>query len=131
MLSDEQVAFLDHRFIHFTSGCWEWVGCRKQRQGSNLGGYGLGHHPDTKRHGPISQGLQIDHLCRTRACVNPSHLEAVTSSENQQRAAALITHCPQGHPYDDRNTKIKRGRRTCRKCHMRRERIRQRRKALT
>jgi hypothetical protein len=38
-------------------------------------------------HGPIPQGLHIDHLCRTRACVNPAHLEAVTQLENNRRAA--------------------------------------------
>src|SRR5207247_883193 len=30
--------------------------------------------------------------------------------------AALITHCPKGHPYDEANTMIHQGKRVCRKC---------------
>ena len=37
--------------------------------------------------GPIADGMEIDHLCRTRNCVNPVHLEQVTSDENKRRAA--------------------------------------------
>jgi hypothetical protein len=38
-------------------------------------------------HGPVPAGLQLDHLCRNRACVNPDHLEAVTQLVNIRRAA--------------------------------------------
>ena len=67
--------------------------------------------------GPIPKGLEIDHLCRNRACVQPEHLEAVTHQENMRRAALLKTTCPQNHVYDEANTYIDyRGNRRCRQC---------------
>jgi hypothetical protein len=74
--------------------------------------------------GPIPEGLELDHLCRNTRCVNPEHLEPVTGRENLMRAVsswaaknAAKTHCPQGHPYDEENTKVKRdGGRACRAC---------------
>jgi hypothetical protein len=53
---------------------------------------------------PIPSGLQIDHLCRNRACCNPDHMEVVTAAENARRAVAIRTggnvselHCARGH----------------------------------
>lgn len=49
--------------------------------------------------GPIPDGLQIDHLCRQRSCVNPEHLEAVTRSENVLRGLsgyAIRNKCKSG-----------------------------------
>ena len=73
--------------------------------------------------GPIPKGLELDHLCRNHACVNPDHLEVVTHQENCLRGAspparnALKTHCVHGHPFDKANTRFKReGRRQCRTC---------------
>ncbi len=67
--------------------------------------------------GPIPEGLTIDHLCRNRACINPTHLEPVTFRENVRRAAALKAECPRGHAYDDANTYVTpAGRRDCRAC---------------
>lgn len=41
-----------------------------------------------RERGPIPEGLQIDHLCRQRDCVNPDHLEPVTPAENVRRSLA-------------------------------------------
>jgi hypothetical protein len=58
--------------------------------------------------GPVPEGLQIDHLCRNRACVNPDHLETVTNQENQRRGnhpttgiAFRTNTCPKGHSLAD------------------------------
>lgn len=69
--------------------------------------------------GPIPDGLEIDHLCRVRHCVNPTHLEPVTPTENRRRAAECITHCPQGHEYTEENTyrRPDKNGRECRQCH--------------
>ncbi len=103
-------------------GCWLWRSTKDHR------GYGQFYHQGwvhrahrfsfvlTGNH--IPDGLVIDHLCRTPLCVNPDHLEAVTSHENLLRGTALITSCPKGHPYDEANTyRDKNGHRTCRACH--------------
>lgn len=71
---------------------------------------------------PVPSGLVLDHLCRNRACVNCSHLEAVTDRVNilrgNTRAAMQLTrtHCPRGHPYSGENLRISQGKRQCREC---------------
>jgi len=73
--------------------------------------------------GPIPAGLQLDHLCRNRACVRPDHLEPVRSRENTLRGFgpsainARKTVCAHGHPFDEANTgRSPNGRRFCREC---------------
>lgn len=73
--------------------------------------------------GPIPAGLEVDHRCRNRRCVRPSHLEAVTHrvnvlrSTNHVAARAAQTRCGAGHPFDDANTyRAPNGTRKCRTC---------------
>ena len=72
--------------------------------------------------GQIPDGLVIDHLCRNRSCANPEHLEAVSNAENIRRGETgkILkdkTHCPQGHEYNENNTRIKKsGHRSCKEC---------------
>jgi hypothetical protein len=101
------------------TGCWLW-------QGTRHGGYGyiqykgrrqLVHRASYKVHvGPIPNGLEIDHLCGVRRCLNPEHLEPVTHAENQRRKAETKTHCVHGHEYTGDNVGVTNGSRYCRAC---------------
>lgn len=70
----------------------------------------------------IPDGYNIDHLCRVHACINPSHLEAVTPRENVLRGVgppaqlARRDSCKNGHPFSKSNTRFYGNTRRCRKC---------------
>jgi len=70
--------------------------------------------------GPIPPAMTLDHLCRNTSCVNPAHLEVVTSAENSRRAVKWNRgklHCMHGHSFDEANTyKTPDGRRACKTC---------------
>lgn len=103
--------------------CWLWTGslhtdgyALTSFKGKTTGVHRLAYEAYV---GPIPEGLEIDHLCRVRRCVNPAHLEAVTHKVNMQRrdySPASKTHCKNGHPFDEANTRVRDGKRVCRTC---------------
>ncbi|MEU2185216.1 HNH endonuclease signature motif containing protein [Streptomyces thermolilacinus] len=139
--TDEQVARLFHAKINKSASgdCWEWTG-RKVPHGYGLirlsGRDWYSHRVSYEFHyGRIPDGLHIDHLCRNRACCNPTHLEAVSCKENILRSPiaqaalnAAKTHCDRGHEFTEANTIRHRSgkyeQRACRTCTRWRERVR-------
>ena len=112
--------------VRKTPTCWNWEAALSEGYGIFYNG---SHRIRAHRFsyelliGPIPTGLQLDHLCRNARCVNPAHLEAVTSRENTMRGLnsaadkARQAHCIHGHPFDLRNTYYRPdGGRVCRSC---------------
>src|SRR5215469_18259772 len=114
-------------FVEPNSGCWLWT------MSINKAGYG--HYQPTYRgksyraHRWVWEffygdcPLELDHLCKTKCCVNPLHLDAVTHTETMrryQRTVSLKTHCKNGHEFTVENTgywdKRNRSHRCCRQC---------------
>lgn len=107
------------------TGCWLWTGAvSKNGYGTmTVGGKTrMAHRISYSAYkGAIPDGLHIDHRCKVRSCVNPSHLEAVTVGENNRRSPkpiVLATHCKHGHPFSGDNLQVGRQRR-CRECNRR------------
>lgn len=79
---------------------------------------------------PIPKGMELDHLCRNRACSNFAHLEVVTTAENLRRGNSPSgingrkTTCKNGHPFSHRD---KQGR-VCRICLNERHKLKMRRR---
>jgi hypothetical protein len=112
-----------------STGCIRWTGAHTPKgygQISINGKRVAVHRAAWERaNGPIPDGMEIDHVfdrgCRFRDCINVDHLQVVTHAENVRRQLARVTHCPQGHAYDDENTIVALNRkgyetRRCRTC---------------
>lgn len=121
---DDQRRFWAH-VAKTDGGCWTWTGPQRGQ------GYGRArwNKESVAAHrlahelliGPIPEGMEVDHLCRNRLCVNPAHLEAVDHATNTRRAAEhrpRVTHCKRGHSLDDEaNVRLDaRGSRHCKEC---------------
>ena len=108
-------------------GCWDWKSCKTV---SGYGAFSVGNKMQYAHRysyedfvGPIPAGLQLDHLCRNRGCVNPAHLEPVSQKVNLLRGMsppALNSRkdsCSRGHEYTVENTyRYPDGSRKCRTC---------------
>lgn len=115
--------------VNKTEGCWIWTGYRQPEGYGRVdaktkltsSGTRLAHRIAYELLvGPIPDGLHLDHLCRIPACVNPDHLEPVTSAENTRRGlhGELRTECKRGHELTPENTRIRASdnSRKCRQC---------------
>lgn len=115
--------------VEKTSTCWIWHGARMKTYGhalfkpdgqNNVGAYRYSYE---LHRGPIAEDLVVDHLCRVPWCVNPDHLELVSSGTNVLRGIGpgainkRKTHCIRGHEFAGDNLRITpQGGRICREC---------------
>src|ERR1035437_2493775 len=108
--------------IKKTKTCWNWTETLYK-------GYGqIKSEGKTRRAhriiyqllvGKIPKGLDLDHLCRNKKCVNPKHLEPVTRSENVKRALPfrkLKKYCKYGHRFLKANIYFKKNKPNWRQC---------------
>lgn len=124
--------FWSHVTVDAESGCWNWsrvdpttgygrlyLNERRKKEYAHRFSYAI-------HSGPLVLGMDIDHLCRNRACCNPDHLEQVSHAENVRRGESgarrqEATHCLNGHEWTPNNTHLRttsqgRVRRVCRAC---------------
>lgn len=107
------------------SGCLEWTGFRNRLGYGRIAFHGKACAAHRVAYelfaGPVPVGLELDHLCGNRACVNVAHLEPVSHLENVRRGRAGEknrgkTHCHRGHLLSDDNVRIYDGSRHCLTC---------------
>lgn len=139
MIGNDVMWKVAQRIVIDEAGCWLWQGSKDPR------GYGrmsvlVDPTPGRRRWrlrgahrvvfaamvGPLIEGLEIDHLCRVRSCVNPAHLRQVTHAVNTLASPINVaavnkakTHCANGHEFTPENTitRSPSGHRKCRTCH--------------
>lgn len=111
-------------YIEPNTGCWLWLGSLF----SNGYGQTWWNKKVSRVHrvtyqifkGEIPSHLVTDHLCKTRSCCNPDHIEIVPQKINVARGKGnpdkWKTHCKRGHPFEGENLRITRGKRYCQIC---------------
>lgn len=119
--------------INKSGDCWLWTAA------VNSNGYGVfslkvdGKWNNVYAHRVVclaatgEEAQTTDHLCRTKTCVRPDHLEAVSIRENVLRGnrGVLKTYCAQGHPWVEENIYVKKdGGRCCHVCLRERDKVR-------
>jgi len=106
-------------------GCWEWQGYRDR---NGYGRLSFQAYPELAHrmayylaYGPFEG--HVLHACDNPPCVRPDHLHLGTPKDNALEASSRSryanqrkTHCGNGHPYDEENTRLYQGRRYCRAC---------------
>lgn len=129
-----EVRFWRRVEVDDATGCWVWTGTMDQNGYARMNDQGkqwtVHRWSYVRSCGNVPIGLQLDHLCRNRACVNPDHLEPVTARVNNLRGVghaalnAVKTHCLNGHPLTPGNLVSRKDRnaRECRACHNERRR---------
>lgn len=84
--------------VNKSGGCWEWTASRSH---NGYGEFRVRRNGEsaltrshrvayTLAHGPIPDGMQIDHTCHNRACVNPAHLRLATARQNHENLSGPI-----------------------------------------
>ena len=123
--------------------CWDWIGAKNWLQYGVLyvrGKFYFAHRLSYMLFkGYLPKDLVTDHLCRNYSCVNPDHLEAVSQGINASRGTGFSAinkakkYCPYGHLLAGDNLikcEISRGKRACRTCFNKRQRLRPFRKSI-
>lgn len=97
--------------------CWLWIPSASSTGYGNFCNIGAHRFAYELLIGPISPGMTLDHLCLTKHCVNPWHLEQVTQKVNSKRYFDAIIYCIHGHELSGGNVYVdKNGYRVCRSC---------------
>lgn len=116
--------------VEKTDACWLWRGKLSDGYGRYHTGHRAGYECQAHRfaweeiNGIIPRTYELDHMCKTRHCVNPGHLQRVPRGWNGKQGASVgsgvfnaeKTHCPQGHAYTQENTYVHGSKRFCRTC---------------
>ena len=91
---DIRERFMEKMSPEPNSGCWLWLGFIAKNGYGRFGIRRTAHWAHRVAYrlfvGDIPDGLDLDHLCRTRCCVNPEHLQAVSRKENLHRSPMWI-----------------------------------------